>query len=398
MLALGLALATAATGALEVDFVTTRGTITATMEYARTPQAAANLLTLAQGSRGWVDSRTGKVLAGSFFTGQTFFRVVNQTAEKLVETGSIHGDPADEPGYGFPDEFDTSLTHEPYVLSMSNNGPNTNGARFVITGNAPLPERDGRHTVFGRVPAAASRAVVDAILAAGADATTITAVVVRRTDPAAAAFDESAVPLPVAHGMSPLLQVTPGVAVEWFGVQPEGSVLRAHQSRDLTAWSPHYRNFVGLDESPPVPSQRIDDAAVRSRFYHFSLVTNPDAGGVGGFGGRTLTLEGGLVGTLIYRFNAEGTGGTYENILLPGEPPFFAGSFTVSAEVAPRFDPYSFQVLLHTPGLGGARFNLIRGGIDAVDSAAVSGHHQTLLMDSNMSPLFEDLGPLHLTR
>jgi peptidyl-prolyl cis-trans isomerase A (cyclophilin A) len=399
MLALGFALATGATGALEVDFVTTRGTVTATMEYDKAPRAVANLLTLAQGTRGWVDSRTGKVLAGSFFTGQTFFRVVNQAAEKTLETGSIHGDPADEPGFGFADEFDASLTHEPYVLSLSNRGPNTNGARFVITGNAPLPERDGRHTVFGRVPGAPSRAVVDAILAAGANATAITAVVVRRTDPAAAAFDESAVPLPVAHGLSPQLKVTPGVAVEWFGIQPVGSVLRAHQSLDLTAWSPHYRNFVGLDDTPPVPSQRIDGATVPSRFYHFSLVTNPDADGVSGMGGRTLTLEGPGFDTLVYQFNPQGTGGSYENIIDPEIGFVIRGEFLVSALESPLFEPHAFRLLLfHEPPMGGAAFTRIRGGADSAGPTLISGHHQTLLMDSNMSPVFEDLGPLELTR
>lgn len=159
--------------------------------------------------------------------------------------------------------------------------------------------------------------MVDAILGAGVNATTITGVQIRRTDAVAMVFDELAVPLPVVHALQPLLRVTPGVSVDWLGVQPVGSVLRAHQSVNLTDWSLHYRQFVGIDKPPFGPSQRIDGSELPARFYWFSQVTNPNATGISGFGGRTLTIEGPGVGTITYRFNAAGTGGTYENLPMP---------------------------------------------------------------------------------
>ena len=394
-----LASSGAARAALEVDFVTTRGTITAVMEYTKTPKTVANLITLAEGTRRWVDPRDGAVRSAPFFNGLTFHRVTNSASVKTAETGSPCGNDTDHPGYGFPDEFDASLTHVPYVLSMSNSGPNTNGARFCFTGNATISDRNGLNTVFGKVVSTASRTVIDNILAAGAGATTITAVQVRATDPAAAAFDELAVSLPVVQGVAGNLAVQPGVAVNWLGSQPAASVLRAYQSTDLAAWTSHFRHMVGLDDVPPTVGLQIDSADVPRRFYRFSLATCPDAGGVTTFANRRLTIESAGTGTLIYQFNAAGTGGTYENILFPGEDPFFAGAFEVRDEIVKVLEPYSFRVLLRANGLGSAPFNLIFGGLDAVAPNMVTGHHVTRFLSSPTAGTFyEDKGGLTLSR
>jgi peptidyl-prolyl cis-trans isomerase A (cyclophilin A) len=397
----GMVLAAALTpagAALEVDFVTTRGTITAVMEYELAPMAVANLVTLANGTRKWIDPDTGRVVGGAFYDGQTFFKVVNSGSVKTIEIGSPAGDGSDNPGYAFPDEFDPGLTHVPYVLSMSNDGPNTNGARLCFTGNVTISARDQRNTVLGAVPSSASRSVIDEILVNEANTTTLNSIHIRRTDAAAVAYDENAVLLPEVSTVAAPLNVLPGIAVHWLGTQPDASVLSVYQSTNLTEWTPHFRHMVGLDDALPGESQIIDSADKSARFFCFSLVTYPEIRGVSNFCNRKLTIESPGIGTIIYQFNAAGEGGTYENIVLPGEPPFFSGSFEVRGEIPVDFGPRSFRVLLYANGLGGSPFNLIRGGLDVVGSDAVSGRHVTEFLSPSLNLVFEDIGRLELSR
>lgn len=385
-------------GALEVDFVTNRGTITAVMEYEKAPKAVASLISLATGSRTYVDSATGRVMKGTFFNGLEFFKVVDTAGQKTIETGSPGGQGGDGPGYTFPDEMDPSLTHVPYVLSMETSCPNTNGSSFCFTGNLAMPERDGRNVVFGQVADSVSRSVIDAILAAGSGSSELVSVAVRRTDPAAQGFDVETVDLPEVSPVAGNLQVSPGGAVEWLGQQPPFSVLRAYKSEELTRWEPRFRSMCGLDDVPSAGPLVVDYADVPARFYHFSLTSYPDAGGVTGMANRTLVVESPGVGMLIYQFNSAGDGGIYENVVFPGDPPFFSGSFTVSELFSPVFEPYSFEILLHAVGLGGSPYNYIRAGVDQTGSSSVTGRHVTVFSSDLMTPVFEDVGLFELSR
>jgi len=69
-------------------------------------------------------------------------------------------------GEAFADEWEGGVVphSEPYLLSMANAGPDTNGSQFFLTVRA-TPHLDGKHVVFGRV--VEGREVVAAIEAVG---------------------------------------------------------------------------------------------------------------------------------------------------------------------------------------------------------------------------------------
>jgi cyclophilin family peptidyl-prolyl cis-trans isomerase len=98
-------------------------------------------------------------------------------ADKLGEGG---------PGYTFPDEFSPGLRHDAAgVLSMANDGPDTNGSQFFIT-LAPVDRLDYLHSVFGQVV----RGLETVKQIAAGDR--ILRVTIRRSGPDAEAFHASA--------------------------------------------------------------------------------------------------------------------------------------------------------------------------------------------------------------
>mmetsp|Transcript_87472 Transcript_87472/g.283214 ORF Transcript_87472/g.283214 Transcript_87472/m.283214 type:complete len:550 (-) Transcript_87472:477-2126(-) len=88
-----------------------------------------------------------------FYDGTLFHRLIqNFMMQGGDPTGTGRGgESAFENGRAFKDEFDSRLTHQgPGVVSMANNGKNTNKSQFFVSLKS-CQHLDNKHSVFGRV-------------------------------------------------------------------------------------------------------------------------------------------------------------------------------------------------------------------------------------------------------
>lgn len=157
---------------LYAEFTTPRGRFTCELLYRDAPLTVANFAGLAEGKLGPAPGRP-------FYDGLAFHRVVPGF---VVQGGDPLGTGEGGPGYTFPDEFKPGLRHDDAgILSMANDGPDTNGSQFFLT-LAPVNRLNYLHSVFGRT--VRGREVLAQIRPGDA----ITSVRIRRVGAEAAAF------------------------------------------------------------------------------------------------------------------------------------------------------------------------------------------------------------------
>jgi len=130
------------------------------------PKTVRNFVGLATGSTEWTHPGTGQKTNDPLYNGTIFHRVISGF---MIQGGDPLGQGIGGPGYQFDDEIHPELDFtQPYILAMANAGTQagrgTNGSQFFIT-VGPTTWLQGKHTIFGEVADAESRAVVDKIAA-----------------------------------------------------------------------------------------------------------------------------------------------------------------------------------------------------------------------------------------
>lgn len=292
------------------DFVTSKGSFSCRLEYAKVPRTVASFIRLATGTQPWLDTTSGLAKTRPFYDGLTFHRVISGF---MIQGGSPNGKGSDGPGYVFPDEFHSELKHDAAgVLSMANSGPNSNGSQFFVT-VAATAWLDGVHCVFGRVVSGLEVVTAISQVSCDSDHAPLTPVVIqqvqiRRVGAAAQSFDIKAQSLPVVSNV-PLAISQVGTALQ---VEFPTTAYAQHwlnQSTALPTWTP---SDLGIEPASPASGVQTVSSLLPHAFFSVARVQYPGSTHAPQtLSGRKLSLvfdEG--VGTIVIQFDQAG-GGTY---------------------------------------------------------------------------------------
>ncbi|SEB43936.1 peptidyl-prolyl cis-trans isomerase A (cyclophilin A) [Terriglobus roseus] len=130
---------------------TSMGRLTCHFFANESPKTVENFVGLATGTKAFTDPITDKPMKGvRFYDGTTFHRVI---ANFMIQGGDRAGTGAGDAGYYIPEERSPGLRFDREGrLAMANAGPGTGSTQFFIT-EAPVPELNGKHTIFGQCDA-----------------------------------------------------------------------------------------------------------------------------------------------------------------------------------------------------------------------------------------------------
>lgn len=289
------------------DFKTSLGDFTAQLDYTNSPRTVANFITLAEGTRNWLNSSNGVVKINKpYYNGISFHRVI---AGFMNQAGSQNGQGTDGPGYTFPDEVANGLTFSsPYQLAMANSGPNTNGSQFFITVGTPT-HLNGIHTIFGNITSGTN--AVDVINGVATNNSTnkpnvpviINSVTIRRVGAQANAFNEFAQILPSVKGVKVAIAFPSNTASLVYN-QPTRSSLNVYSSEDMTSWTKLTGRYLGNANT----TLSIFDTKISAprQFFFTSITTWPDdAIAPNTYYGKKLTALTNA-GTIVLDLNPEG--------------------------------------------------------------------------------------------
>jgi peptidyl-prolyl cis-trans isomerase A (cyclophilin A) len=127
---------------------TSLGVMTIQLFEKEAPKTVENFVSLAEGTREWLDPTTHKKVKRPLYDGLIFHRVIPGF---MIQGGDPMGSGMGGPGYEFGDEFASGLQFDRAGrLAMANAGPNTNGSQFFIT-EGPTPHLNNHHTIFGQI-------------------------------------------------------------------------------------------------------------------------------------------------------------------------------------------------------------------------------------------------------
>lgn len=221
-------------------FETNMGSFTARLDYVEAPLTVGNFVSLAEGTRAWLNVDTGRVQKSKYFDGLVFHRVVSGF---VIQGGSHNGLGSGGPGYRFPDEFDPSLRHnKAMILSMANSGLFTNGSQFFIT-LSKTEHLDDKHSIFGEVISGSS--VVSSIgqVPVDAEARPVTDVAIEevriiRVGAAARGFNPDYLDLPDASGIPVMLDPETKELVHTNSQYARHSIAYTTNLLDESTWEP----------------------------------------------------------------------------------------------------------------------------------------------------------------